>query len=97
MPCYFGFCYGTPPACQVNSCYDGVKDDTETDVDCGGGACVAAGQTCPYNARCQTSADCKSGLCTNFGTFSLCQCATSADCPPGNPRCGAQFPGICSP
>jgi hypothetical protein len=50
----------------VPHCNDGVLDGDESDVDCGGNACVArclAGQTCSVNG------DCASGIC-NFG---ICQ------------------------
>jgi hypothetical protein len=50
---------GPPPA----SCTDGVRNGTESDVDCGG----SCGATCAANKACNTSADCQSGLCT--GSF----------------------------
>jgi len=50
----------------VPHCNDGVRDGDESDVDCGGDACVTrclAGQTCNVNG------DCASGIC-NYG---ICQ------------------------
>src|SRR5262245_41691896 len=57
---------GAPPG----SCGDGVKDDAETDVDCGGGACP----TCADGLMCLTDADCTSGVCDANGV-----CAMPAD------------------
>jgi hypothetical protein len=42
------------------SCTDGAKDGAETDVDCGGPSCPV----CVAGARCVTSRDCKTGLCS---------------------------------
>jgi hypothetical protein len=41
-------------------CADGVTDQDETDVDCGGATCSAR---CPLGAGCAGSTDCASGLC----------------------------------
>jgi hypothetical protein len=38
--CTSGFCYGTPAICQATSCSDGIKDGSETGVDCGGADCA---------------------------------------------------------
>ena len=46
--------------CYVeNTCNNGVKDDNESDVDCGG----KCGK-CENNKACQSESDCKSGECT---------------------------------
>jgi hypothetical protein len=48
------------------TCSNGTKDGTETDVDCGGASCDAAGKTCNVGAACLANADCgKSGACAN--------------------------------
>jgi hypothetical protein len=44
--------------CTAATCSDGVKNATETDVDCGG-ACGA----CPVGAKCSISEDCAVGTC----------------------------------
>jgi hypothetical protein len=48
----------------VPTCNDGVKNQTETDVDCGGicGATCAAGKFCLVAGDCQT-ASCAGGVC----------------------------------
>jgi hypothetical protein len=61
--CMSGYCYGTPKVCQPDSCSDGVKDGTETGVDCGGITCDALGKTCSIGAPCSTKDDCASGYC----------------------------------
>jgi uncharacterized repeat protein (TIGR01451 family) len=53
---------GTPPA---PTCSDGIKNQTETDVDCGGSTCgkCANGKACLAAADC-TSATCTAGVCS---------------------------------
>jgi hypothetical protein len=60
-------------ACVDAKCDDGVKDGTETDVDCGGDQCDG----CPNLDKCKIAEDCKSGFC-NAGTCTPCG---DADCP----------------
>jgi hypothetical protein len=42
------------------SCKDGIKNGTESDIDCGGGACPRCGTT----QSCAAPSDCLSGICT---------------------------------
>ncbi len=53
---------GTTPA--IATCTDGVKNQDETDVDCGGSIChqCAQGKKCSVNADCST-AQCTNGVC----------------------------------
>jgi len=39
---------------------DGIKDGTETDIDCGGGTC----STCATGKMCAAGADYTSGICS---------------------------------
>jgi hypothetical protein len=57
--CSLGVCVGSAP-----SCADGVKDESETDVDCGGPVCPACalGKECVSNTDCISSA-CMAGTC----------------------------------
>jgi hypothetical protein len=50
--------------CMAPTCTDGVRNGTETDVDCGGSVCAACapGQTCSAPGDCQ-SASCSQGRC----------------------------------
>jgi hypothetical protein len=46
-------------ATDATSCSDGVTNGSETDVDCGGRACVR----CDLDHKCALDGDCKSGRC----------------------------------
>jgi hypothetical protein len=48
---------------QGGTCTDGVRNGTETDVDCGG-SCPA----CPANRQCAVNADCRSGYCDTLAS-----------------------------
>jgi hypothetical protein len=52
--CVSGMCMNAAPTCN-----DGVKNGTETGVDCGGNAC----QPCATGVTCLTNADCLSSTC----------------------------------
>jgi hypothetical protein len=43
------------------TCFDGVMNQGETSVDCGG-PCVGK-NSCPDNSQCSSNSDCKSGEC----------------------------------
>lgn len=62
---------------------DGIKNGTETDVDCGG---PAEGPRCAVGKSCKTHTDCESNGCTFDGT-----CAQRATCTQleGGQTCGA--------
>jgi hypothetical protein len=63
--CPSGVCVGG--VCQP-SCSDHVQDGSETDVDCGGGTCIAR---CGDLKKCMVAGDCQSGVCTP-GSPSTC-------------------------
>ncbi|MBK8252714.1 MAG: hypothetical protein IPK82_08605 [Polyangiaceae bacterium] len=57
-------CAAPTPKCTMNtcvsaSCGDGVKNGTETDIDCGG----ACGATCVPGKTCGANQDCAEGVC----------------------------------
>jgi hypothetical protein len=77
--------------CDANLCRDGVRNDAETDVDCGGGTC----STCALGKGCALSRDCSTTFCnatTNQCVATHCSDAikngdeTGVDC--GGPTCG---------
>ena len=73
--CKNGICYSekvttTTLMCAVPSCINGLKDQDETDVDCGG-SCIQ----CEDNRRCATDADCKNNYCYN----GICKTPTCGD------------------
>lgn len=76
------------------SCTDGIKNGTETAIDCGG-SCAPA-RTCPNNQACSKAADCGSGVCT-AGT---CQAPTCNDGVLNGGEtdvdCGGSCPGKCA-
>ncbi len=88
--CPSGICNQTKRACEAPTCTDGVKNGTESDLDCGGGC-----PPCAVAKRCATGSDCTTAVCKD----SVCQEATSSDgvkngaetdidCGgPGNPVC----------
>ncbi|MBI5509046.1 MAG: fibro-slime domain-containing protein [Deltaproteobacteria bacterium] len=69
--CTSGVC--TVLVCQAPKCTpaDGVKNGTETDVDCGGATCPK----CAATKVCAVAGDCLSGVCTGF----VCQAPVCGD------------------
>ena len=59
-------------ACQAPTCNDNVKNQDESDKDCGG-ACVASNKACQINSKCNTEADCASWVCAK--TAGVLKCA----------------------
>jgi hypothetical protein len=59
---YDGRCYSIGPTCA-----NGFRDGTETDYDCGGGACPP----CDIDYRCHVASDCISDYCTPAGWCEL--------------------------
>jgi hypothetical protein len=67
-------CDQTTKTCDANTCHDGVKDGTETGVDCGGGTCA----TCPVGQGCASGADCASDYCYMGTCANVCTNTTYA-------------------
>jgi hypothetical protein len=61
--------------CVAASCMDGMKNGTETDVDCGG-TC----SKCALGSSCKVAGDCQSNVC---GAGSKCGCSADAQCGSG--------------
>ena len=59
--CVTGVCNGN--VCAVATCIDGMKNGSETDIDCGG-SCAA---NCGSGKQCIVNSDCQSGLCKATG------------------------------
>jgi hypothetical protein len=53
------FCSVNNVCANAPSCFDGLKNGFESDVDCGGGTCAK----CPDNRTCGSNGDCASGTC----------------------------------
>ncbi len=83
--CDSGVCDGG--YCAEPTCYDGVKNQRETDVDCGGPC-----PPCEEGKRCEHDDDCMTGFCAN-GVCKVPTCddgfqnqnETDVDC--GGPNC----------
>lgn len=60
------------------SCSDGLQNQKETDVDCGGGVCPP----CELDRRCVARRDCASGVCS---AGSCVKCVVAEDCGPQGP------------
>ena len=60
--CVSGTCAADgPPVCLVNPCADGIKNNEETDVDCGGLTCAK----CALGRACLSGSDCLKNSCQN--------------------------------
>ena len=69
--CQSGLCHGGVCAAPPAGCEDGQKDNAETDIDCGGGACSA----CGTGKVCVMATDCASEVCES----GECRAASPAD------------------
>jgi hypothetical protein len=50
---------------STQSCDNGTKEGTETDIDCGGGGVGTCGTTCATGKQCNVDTDCGSGHCAD--------------------------------
>jgi hypothetical protein len=63
-------------ACAAGTCNDGVENQDETDVDCGGGTC----EPCAPSKKCEQDTDCETGVCeSNVCQFTQVVSTTPAD------------------
>lgn len=90
-----GACQAQAASVPVPTCNDGVQNQTETDIDCGGNCFTCQdGKMCLINADCN-SFNCVTGICQP--ALPSCmdgmqnQGETDIDC--GGPNC----PGMCNP
>jgi hypothetical protein len=85
--------------CLIAICSDGVKNGSETDVDCGGSGCPAANK-CAATKHCALPGDCQSGVCQS-GVCQKPACndgvkngmEVGIDCGGGAPGCAVKCPG----
>ncbi|CAM4923853.1 unnamed protein product [Rotaria socialis] len=73
------------------TCNDHVKNQNETDVDCGGPC--APKQRCTDNKGCNMASDCNSGVCT----LNTCQIPTCSDHVKNQNETDVDCGGPCSP
>ena len=90
--CQSMFCNQTSMKCEnisINMCSDGILNQDETDVDCGG-VC----DPCSLNMSCRQGIDCHSGLCINNTCSLPLDCKNSyQDVNETDIDCG----GVCQP
>jgi hypothetical protein len=86
--CSSGVC--SAGACQAPTCFDTVKNGTETGVDCSG-TCAAK---CSNGLGCITGSDCQSGICT----LGVCKAPTCSDGVKNGAEIGVDCGGtLCGP
>ena len=61
--------------CRAPSCTDGVRNQDESDTDCGGASCPK----CEAARGCAEATDCVSSVCADEGAGKQCQPATCTD------------------
>ncbi len=79
--CSTGYCDPSTDTCEVQStgdCVDGILNQDETDVDCGGDTCAA----CPVGDACDDATDCSTGNC-DVGGSDECIDASTPSCGDG--------------
>jgi hypothetical protein len=87
--CADGVCDATAKTCTAPTCNDGVKNQAETDLDCGG---TNGCNKCANNLGCGAKTDCQSGFCDS-GTNKCAACTLDTQCQPG----GFCNGGSCAP
>lgn len=84
--------YESSGATGCAACFDGIQNNTETDVDCGGGLCA---RRCGAGQGCMVANDCLDGVCA-AGMCRAASCTdavangteTDVDCGGSCPQCG---------
>jgi hypothetical protein len=78
--------------CAPSSPTDGVQNDTETDIDCGGAA-----PRCADQKKCAVAADCASGVCADVGAGLQCQPPSPTDGVKNGTETGVDCGGAAAP
>jgi hypothetical protein len=79
----------TKNLCVPANCTDGIKDGTETAVDCGGNC-----PPCGNGMACKVAGDCTSGVCTSMA---CAPCAADTQCGPASYCDTGNNGGTCTP
>ncbi len=81
--------------CAPPTCSDGVKNEDETDLDCGGMICPA----CDTQKDCAVGTDCTSKVCADLGQGAglQCQAPTCTDMVTNGTETATDCGGSCSP
>lgn len=76
LDCHSGFCSPLDGVCREPTCFDGHRNQDETDVDCGG-LCVGQRPLCLEGEGCADDTDCETGFCRS--SDQTCQTASCDD------------------
>ncbi len=77
--CISGVC-GSNNTCSAPSCSDGVQNEQETDVDCGGPNCSTSTTACANGKICKVNSDCLYSWCViSSGTSGICTQPSCSD------------------
>ena len=70
--CSSGYCKDGTFCAPKPSCTDGIKNQDETDIDCGGTKCAKCGfkKSCSINTDCSSNL-CQNGVCINANYFGV--------------------------
>jgi hypothetical protein len=69
-------CNARTKTCGAPSCFDGIMNQNETDIDCGGPTCAGCGP----NQACQTGTDCGATRTTRFSCIAnICKTPSCTD------------------
>jgi len=74
---------GCSSACVSETCGDGIQNNYETDVDCGGAICTTG---CATGEFCNVGSDCANGCCSGVG---VCVALVTPVVTPQADRCGS--------
>ncbi|MFM2152179.1 MAG: hypothetical protein RL199_614, partial [Pseudomonadota bacterium] len=88
--CLTGVCRAGSGTCVAPSAFDGIRNGTETGIDCGG----RSAPPCAVDVACGTATDCLSGNCDR--TTKTCKACTGGTCQVGaecalNADCQSKF------
>ena len=76
--CLSGVCDPSTNKCAAPTCSDGVQNEQETYVDCGGPNCQGA-NACPDSRPCQVSTDCQNQWCDTRSSPATCKTPSCTD------------------
>lgn len=97
--CTSGVC-GASNTCLAPTCKDGVQNQQETDVDCGGPNCSTPTTACANGKICKVNSDCLESWCVIAGTTGTCTHPTCSDSVQNGTEsdvdCGGSCPAKCA-
>ena len=93
--CINGVC-GSNNTCSAPTCSDGVQNEQETDLDCGGPNCSTSTTACGNGLICKVNTDCRNSWCNN-GACATPSCVDSIkNGTESDVDCGGTCPAKCA-